>query len=166
MMLRQMAVAWIRRDGCYAMIKKKRSKLADFEFWAALGGHMEPHEIGNPREACLREIYEESGLRESDLHELALRYVLIRRKDREIRIQYVFFGSTDKAALTESDEGELHWVDEDKIGELKTSAIVKEMYMHYRNHADAEHAFVGTITGTADGKPMMQWAVLTDPGVF
>ncbi|WP_036719613.1 NUDIX domain-containing protein [Paenibacillus harenae] len=166
MKLRQMAAAFIIGNGKYLMMKKTNSKLADFEFWSALGGHMEPDEIGDPRGACLREIFEESGLLETDLHELSLRYVLLRQKEDEIRIQYYFFGGTDRSDVISSDEGELFWVEENHLNKLKMSAIVREMMSHYREHKWAENVFVGTITKDGAGIPQMQWSVMKDPIVF
>lgn len=166
MKLRQMSTAFISNNGNIAMIKKEQSKLFDFEFWTALGGHMEPEEISSPRAACLREIFEESGLREEDLDELKLRYVLLRNKEDEIRIQYVFFGTTQKSELVASEEGEPHWIAEDQVMNLKLSTIIRGMLEHYWSHRTAELLYVGTITRTEQDEPHLQWSEMKDPLVF
>ncbi|WP_146762237.1 NUDIX domain-containing protein [Paenibacillus contaminans] len=166
MKLRQMATAFIMNDGRFIMMKKTNSKLFDFEFWTALGGHLEPNEINNARKACLREIFEESGLQENELKELDMRYVLLRQKEDEIRMQFVFFGSTDKTELVPSDEGELHWVEEARLIELNISTIIRKMLEHYSANRDDKRVFVGTMTKTDEDKPSVQWSLMTDPMVF
>jgi 8-oxo-dGTP diphosphatase len=166
MRLRQMATAFINCGGKFAMMKKTPNKLFDFEFWTALGGHLESDEISDPRKACLREVFEESGLLEKDLSELTLRYVLLRQKDDEIRIQYVFFGNTNKSQLIASDEGKPVWVDEKEIKELKISTIIREMLEHYRDNPNPEAIFIGTLTSYNEDKPTMLWSEMKDPLVF
>jgi 8-oxo-dGTP diphosphatase len=166
MKLRQMATAFIKNDGKLAMMKKNRNKFFDFEFWTSLGGHMESNEINNPREACIREIYEESGLQEKDLKDLELKYILLRQKEDEIRIQYVFFGGTDKSELVSSDEGELHWISETEIRNLKISTIIRGMLEHHSRNKNTNHIFIGTLTITEQDEPSLQWSVMKDPLIF
>lgn len=166
MKLRQMATALIYRDGKFVMMKKSKNKLFNFEFWTALGGHMESNEINNPSEACLREVYEESGLRADEIEEFMLRYLLIRQKDNEIRIQYVFFGRTMKTELISSEEGELYWINEDEILEQKISTIIKEMLKHYNDNRQSEVVYVGTMTISEGNEAIIQWSELKDPLIF
>lgn len=148
------------------MMKKTNSKLFDFEFWTALGGHLEPNEINNARKACLREIFEESGLQENELKELDMRYILLRQKEDEIRMQFVFFGSTDKTELVPSDEGELHWVEEARLNELNISTIIRKMLEHYSANRYDKRVFVGTMAKSDEDSPSIQWSLMTDPLVF
>lgn len=166
MKLRQMATAFIKNEGRFVMMKKTNSKLFDFEFWTGLGGHLEPNEINNAREACLREVFEESGLQENELKKFDMRYVLLRQKEDEIRIQFVFFGSTDKTELVPSDEGELYWVEEARLNELNISAIIRKMLEHYSANRDEKRVFVGTMTKSGEDIPTIQWSAMTDPMVF
>ena len=89
-----MATAFLYYGNEVLMMKKANSQLYNQEFWSGLGGHLEPEELNNPKQACLREIYEESGLQESDIHDLTLRYVLLRIKEDEIRQQFVYMGKS------------------------------------------------------------------------
>jgi 8-oxo-dGTP diphosphatase len=166
MKLRQMATAFIKNDGKFAMMKKKRNEFFDFEFWTSLGGHLESNEINNPREACIREIFEESGLQEMDLKELELKYILFRQKEDEIRIQYVFFGRTDKSELISSDEGELHWINETEIKDLNISTIIRGMLEHHSRNKNENHIFIGTLTRTEQEEPSLQWTIMKDPLIF
>ncbi|MFC5527958.1 NUDIX domain-containing protein, partial [Cohnella yongneupensis] len=126
MELRQMATAFLFRDQKVLMIKKSKSKLNSSEFWSGLGGHLEPQEINSPKIACIREIFEESGIKESEISDLRMRYLLIRIKDSEIRQQYVYFGRTMKSELIMSDEGELSWVDQSEIVNLNLSMVIRK----------------------------------------
>lgn len=167
MKLRQMATAFIQNNGQVLMMKKKKNKFIDFEFWTALGGHIEPSEINDPRKAVLREIEEESGLQKTDIGQLELRYILKRLKGDEIRIQYVYFGSTSRNEFVESDEGELYWIDEREVCSLKLSAIVREMFNHYLANKNRKEINVGVITADINpNKYIMQWSEIKDPGVF
>lgn len=166
MKLRQMATAFIYRDRQLLLMKKKQSRLHHGEFWSGLGGHMEEHEINSPYEACIREIFEESGISESELTNMELRYILIRKKDNEIRQQYVYFGRTTKLETTTSDEGELFWVDEDQVLNVTFSKIVKSMLEHYLSHRDLKEIVVGAITVLENDEPVVQWMELKDPIVF
>ena len=67
------------------MMKRSKSSRIFPDFWVPVGGHMEPDEINDPLKACLREVYEETGIKENNLKDLELRYITVRRKD--IRIQ-------------------------------------------------------------------------------
>lgn len=45
-------------------MKNVNTELSEKPFWTGLGGHFEPNEWNSPKSACLREIFEESGIRE------------------------------------------------------------------------------------------------------
>ncbi|MDT2287821.1 NUDIX hydrolase [Paenibacillus larvae] len=55
----------------------------------AVGGHVEPGEIRNPRAACLREIQEETGIEENQIKQFRLQYILIRLNQQELRQQFL-----------------------------------------------------------------------------
>lgn len=160
-----MATAFIFNGSNLLMIKKTGSSFIDHPFWSGLGGHLEPAELTEPRQACLREIYEESGLREHELDALTLRYVLIRLKGSEIRQQYVYFGQTNKTEVVESAEGELYWIRKDEVQSLHLSKIIQLMLEHYFDDEDKKHITVGTITMNEEAIQMI-WTPLEDPQVF
>ena len=166
MELRQMATAYIFKDDKILMIKKSNSRLYESEFWSGLGGHLEPNELNSPRTACLREILEESGIEESELSEVRLRYILIRIKENEIRQQYVYFGKTMKHELIASNEGEVTWLGMNQVMTKYISRINREMLEHYLSHRDDHGIYVGVITIGDRQEPVMQWSELKDPMIF
>lgn len=166
MELRQMATAYIFKDNKVLMMKKSNSRLYNSEFWSGLGGHIEPNELNSPKAACLREIFEESGIVESELSEIRLKYILIRIKENEIRQQYVYFGETAKHQLVTSNEGELYWLEMDEIMTKSISRINREMLEHYISHIEDQGIYVGVITIKEQEEPVMQWSELRDPMLF
>lgn len=161
-----MATAFLYNGDQLLMMKKSGSRLYNQEFWSGLGGHLEPEELNNPKRACLREIYEESGLHESDIEELTLRYILFRIKEDEIRQQFVYVGKSTRKDVTPSEEGELHWINQEDIHQLRLSKIIRFMVEHLYDHRLQSTIMVGTITVNSKQEPQIQWAELQDPEVF
>lgn len=164
--LRQMATAFLWRDDKVLLMRKTNSRLHDGAFWTGLGGHLEAEELNRPRQACLREINEESGLAERDIEHLTLRYILLRVKEDEIRQQFVYFGAARRADVVSSEEGELFWVERERLLELPMSRIVACMLEHYLQHPELQSVMVGTMTLHGESEPRVQWAELKDPGLF
>lgn len=161
-----MATAFLFNEGKVLMMKKSSSRITDTAFWTGLGGHVEADEFNFPRRACVREIYEESGIAENEIEALTLKYILLRTKDEEIRQQFVYFGKTSRTDYVNSDEGELYWIDQDKLLELRMSKIVSFMVEHYLSNPDRSEVMVGTITLDQEEKPSIQWSELKDPVIF
>lgn len=80
-----------------------------------LGGKMEAGE--SPVECIAREVFEESGLK---LEETRLRGIMTFPKFDGVEDWYTFLFSSTRfsGSLTDSDEGELMWVNRNKIEEL------------------------------------------------
>ena len=78
--------------------------------WIGVGGHIEPGET--PEECALREVREETGLRLLDLRS---RGVVRFRSDEDM---YLFTATAFSGRLRECDEGELKWVEKEKMFEL------------------------------------------------
>ncbi|TDF99187.1 NUDIX domain-containing protein [Paenibacillus piri] len=166
MRLRLMTTAFLFNDGKVLMMKKSNSSLHHETFWSGLGGHMEPDELNDPKRACIREIYEESGLEEADLADLRLRYILLRRKEHEIRQQFVYMGRTLRTDAVSSEEGELFWIERDGLPALRLSRIIRFMLEHSAKHPHQEQVAVGTISMDDGREPRIHWAELRDPIVF
>jgi len=166
MEVRQMATAFLFHENRVLMMKKSGSRVYPGVFWTGLGGHLEPNELNHPRQACLREICEESGLGEQDLRDFSLKYILLRLKEDEIRQQFVYFGKTVRTDAVPSEEGELFWVGAEELPTLQTSKIVQLMLEHYLTHPDSNDVMVGTIAPGPERVPQIQWARLIDPMVF
>lgn len=166
MEIRQMATAFIFNENKVLMMKKNRSSFVQFPFWSGLGGHIEADERNEPKRACVREIFEESGIEEHELEELKLKYILLRVKEEEIRQQFVYFGRTSRNHVISSDEGELHWVEKEHILQLPLSKIIHFTIEHYFMNPARSEITIGTISRDGEDNPYMQWSELKDPIVF
>lgn len=101
--------------------------------WCSVGGHFESFELNDPKSCALREVYEETGIQESDLAGLRLKYIALRSKNDEIRQNYYFFADliNQDLQLKHSDEGILEWVSIDKVLERDMPYTAKEVLRHY-----------------------------------
>jgi 8-oxo-dGTP diphosphatase len=150
------------------MMKRSPERTLHPNYWAAVGGHLEPAEIRDPFAACLREIREETGLRSADLANLRMQYILIRLKDDEIRQQFFFIGDTLKRKLGTTEEGELHWIPRDAVLQPERSIpfVYRALLEHYFRYGPAPHLWVGTAGWTdfdRPNTPAIHWIPLVDP---
>ena len=130
--------------------------------WSGVGGKMEPSEINHPHTACLREVAEETGLAPSDVQGLTLRYVMLRRYKEIIRQSYIYFGNTQKSAVTDTDEGTLHWVPRENLIDKTFSSTYAQMLGHsLSSAADDSCIFVGTAENK-DEALRVCWAKIQD----
>lgn len=129
-----------------------------------MGGHIEPDEINNPEIACIREVYEETGIESDQINELELRYILLRQKGNEVREQFVYFGKTVKQELEQTEEGELHWIEIDLVNTLEMPMTIREVLNHYfRIGFKNSEKYIGILTTNADNKPEMIFIPMKDP---
>lgn len=165
MQLRPMAVAFLFNDKQQVLLLQKQSGSSFLPgYLVPVGGHMEAREINDPRQACLREIAEETGLAEQAVGSLALRYIIHRIKDdKEIRIQYIYTGSIRAdSRFIESEEGRLLWVDCSTIAGRHVTASTQEVMQHYlKTGIHSSHVYVGTMH-SYHGEPQMGWNMLED----
>lgn len=160
--LRQMAVAFLFHHK-KMLVMEKPNKGGGFMsgMVVPIGGHLMESEINNPSEACLREIKEETGLTIHDLSGLELKYILLRIKDAEIRVQYVYFSDVHHSVVQESEEGSLLWVDVNELTALNITATTKLILDHYMENNQSNQIYVGTMKSDG-GDPAITWAVLED----
>lgn len=163
--LRPMAVAFLFNDKQEVLLLQKRSGSSFLPgYLVPVGGHMDAHEINDPRQACLREIEEETGLTEQVMDSLDLRYIIHRIKDdKEIRIQYIYTGNVRADSnLIESEEGRLLWVNRSTIADRHVTASTQEVMRHYlETGIHNNHVYVGSMH-SFHGEPAMGWNVLED----
>ena len=107
-------LCYLERNNQYLMLfrNKKKNDLNGSK-WIGVGGHLEKGET--KEQALIREIKEETGL---DIISFAYRGELLFINDDFEEIMYLYTSSDFKGELKECDEGELHWVDKDKIMDL------------------------------------------------
>ncbi|MDQ0888860.1 8-oxo-dGTP diphosphatase [Paenibacillus sp. V4I9] len=160
--LRQMAVAFLFHENQMLFMQKANNNSFVSGMVIPIGGHLEQHEISMPKEACLREIVEETGLTNDDLSDLNLKYIVLRIKDNEIRIQYVYFGDVKHTNVVDSEEGRLFWVNCEETGTLNVTATTKYILEHYSNTSKgSSDVFIGTMKSN-DSQPEITWALLED----
>ena len=94
---------------------KKESDLNEGK-WIGVGGKIEPGET--PDECVLREVYEETGLTLTKyrLHGV-IKFISDEWEDEDM---YLYSASEFIGELKECDEGDLEWVDKDKVLDLPT----------------------------------------------
>lgn len=132
--------------------------------WTGVGGHIEPHEICTPDSACLREIAEETGIANEDLVGFHLRYIILRRRETEIRQQYVYFGTSRTRRVRITGEGELHWIPETGLFDrelVPTTRLLLEHYMYNRS-IELDGIWVGVLLDAGSKTPAVSWSRLQD----
>ncbi|WP_054024904.1 NUDIX domain-containing protein [Bacillus sp. FJAT-28004] len=159
--LRQMSVAFLIHGNKLLLMEKPKNASFVSGMVVPIGGHLEQHEINNPSEACLREVEEETGLTTDDLTGLELRYIILRIKETEIRIQYVYFSNAKHIDVRESEEGKLLWVDIGLVDKLNVTATTKYIIEHYSKNKNSSDIFVGTMK-SVESEPEITWALLED----
>jgi 8-oxo-dGTP diphosphatase len=114
-------LCYIEKENQYLMLHRNK-KPGDIHYgkWVGLGGKFEPKE--SPEECIIREVYEESGLTVANP---TLRGVLTFPEDgfdKEDWYVFLFYATDFSGEIKSNHEGELAWVDKDKIHELPMHA--------------------------------------------
>lgn len=131
-----------------AVLLLKRSRAARFapRKWTGVGGRVESHELNGVEAAALREIEEETGLKESDLRDLRVRFVLTLPEAGGISVLVFCAAETDRTGVGPCDEGTLRWVRTDRLSEF-------DMIENARRVLDA------LIEGRRSGKEAVRYGV-------
>ena len=131
-MLRNMAGIYITDKDKMLLLYRIGSRVVQ-PSWCNIGGHFEEFELNNPKACALREVFEETGIKESDITNLKLKYVTLRNKNNEIRQNYYFFADLNNKNLYLKDcnEGILEWVEINKILDKDMPYSSKEVLKHY-----------------------------------
>ncbi|MHB0886900.1 MAG: NUDIX domain-containing protein [Bacillota bacterium] len=157
-----MAAAFLMNDGEFLLMKRSAGRVLSPGLWAGVGGHFEPAELNHPQAACLREVLEETGIREEDISDLKLKYITLRRKADEIRVQHIFFGASSVRDVIQTDEGELRWISESDLLNRELSFATRSVLEHYLKVGHKiDPIMVGTIDAV-DGSPVIHWDPLRD----
>ncbi|MCH2662805.1 8-oxo-dGTP diphosphatase [bacterium] len=109
-------LVYLKQNGKTLMLHRVK-KEQDFHEgkWNGLGGKLDPGET--PEECAIREVKEESGL---DLKALKLRGIITFPLFDQVDDWYVylFTGTEFSGDLIDSPEGDLQWIDNDKLLDL------------------------------------------------
>ena len=144
--IRNMTAVYLFRGNRVLLLLRQGGNVADGLWTGSAGGHFEAEDGDDARRCVLRELQEETGLRECDLERLSLRYLTVRRMMEEIRQTYYFFAVLKEEAgdAFTSREGRLQWFDLDAIGELAMPYTAKYVTEHFRAVGrDSEARYVG-----------------------
>lgn len=136
------------------LLYRQGSKVVKDVWIGAAGGHFEEYELNDSKACVLRELKEELGLSEEMLHDLKLRYVVLRGTKGEIRQNYYFFAELKDEFLGEftSNEGELRWFTMEELPEVKMPFSAQYMVEHYLSIGRYDDKVYG---GIADGEKVV-----------
>jgi 8-oxo-dGTP diphosphatase len=164
---RMIATAILFNGNDMLMMKRSPKRTLSPGMWASVGGHLEPEELNDPHNACLREIKEETGFGPENIIDLRLQYILIRLNMQEIRQQFVYTGLTTRRDTLQTDEGELHWIPREQVLQREIPFIFHSLLEHYFQHGPAPHIWIGTAGVIHDPRqlPVVHWTPLIDPFV-
>ncbi|MCU6793396.1 MULTISPECIES: NUDIX domain-containing protein [Paenibacillus] len=160
---RIMATAMLFHDNDLLMMKRSPTRTLNPGMWAAVGGHLDPGEISSPRNACLREVCEETGLQEEEIIDLKLQYILIRLNQQEIRQQFIYTAHTTRRDVIQTEEGVLHWIPREQVLDREIPFIFHRLLEHYFEHGPTDHIWVGTAGFDQYSAPEVHWTALVDP---
>ena len=163
MKIRQMAVALLYKNGKALFVQRNQHRTFLPGYLVPVGGHIEPYELNEPKHACVREIYEETSIREEEIDGLRLKYIIYRMKDEEVRVQYMFVGDvlTDRK-LVNSDDEELVWLSLTELQNKKVTFACYSAVRHFEELGIQDHEiYVGTMN-RVDGELHMNWAMLQE----
>lgn len=113
--MRLTTLCYIENNNKYLMLHRTK-KEHDFnkDKWIGVGGKFEPDET--PEECLLREVREETGL---TLLSYRLRGIITFLSDKyETEYMYLYTADKYEGVLADCDEGELVWVEKEKVTDL------------------------------------------------
>ena len=107
-------LCYLEKDHQFLMLlRNKKKEDINTKKWIGVGGHVEKGE--SIEQALIREVKEETGL---SLKSYSYRGELLFINDDFKEIMYLFTSNDFTGELIECNEGELHWVDIDKVLDL------------------------------------------------
>ena len=131
--LRNMTAIYLFKNDKVLLLFKQGGRVVSNVWTGSAGGHFEEGEVNNAKACMLRELKEELGLCETDIENLAMRYVTLRYTNGEIRQNYYFFADlkddTDENFI--STEGNLKWFSLKETADLEMPFTAKYVVQHY-----------------------------------
>ena len=110
--MRNTSLVHLEKDGCYLMLHRVRKEADENrDKWVGIGGKFEPGE--SPEDCALREVREETGL---TMHSWAYRGIVTFVSDEwGTEYMHLFHSDDFSGALKDCDEGDLEWVDKQRV---------------------------------------------------
>lgn len=149
--LRNMTSVYLTNAGKMLLLFRQGSRVVNNVWTGSAGGHFEEWELNDARACVLREMEEELGLKESQIKNLSLRYVTLRRTKGEIRQNYYFFAELSEGVDTRlaSNEGTARWFAYSELGKLEMPYTARFVIEHYLKTGQVTDKIYG---GVADGE--------------
>lgn len=132
--LRNMTGVYLRRKDSLLLLYRVGLRVIADSYTDSAGGHFEKDELNDAKFCVLRELYEETGLTERDIDNLALRYVTLTLKNGEIRQNYYYFAELkDNKRSIVSNEGSLKWFQIEELADNMPEMPFSSYYVikHY-----------------------------------
>ena len=113
--MKKTTLCYIEKDGMYLMLhRNKKEQDVNKDKWIGVGGGFEDKE--SPEDCVRREVLEETGL---TLLSQRLRGIITFVSDKwETEYMYLFTADKFTGELTLCDEGDLMWVEREKVFDL------------------------------------------------
>ncbi|MBQ2925681.1 MAG: 8-oxo-dGTP diphosphatase [Ruminiclostridium sp.] len=113
--MKNTTLCYIQREGQYLMLHRvKKKNDVNQDKWVGIGGKFEDKE--SPEDCLLREVQEETGL---TLTSYAYRGLVTFVSDQwETEYMHLFTADAFEGEIGPCDEGNLEWVDKDKVKDL------------------------------------------------
>ena len=110
--MKNTTLCYIEKDGQYLMLHRvKKENDLNHDKWIGVGGRFEKDE--SPEECLLREVWEETGL---TLDRWCFHGVVTFISDQwETEYMYLFTADRYHGDMIDCDEGDLEWVDKEKV---------------------------------------------------
>lgn len=152
--LRNMTSIYLTNADKMLLLFRQGGSVVNNVWVGSAGGHFEDFELNDARACVLRELEEELGLKDSDIKDLSLRYVTLRRTKGEIRQNYYFFAELN-SGINEclvSNEGICKWFAYSELAALDMPFTAKYVIEHYLNVGHKTNDVYG---GVADGESVV-----------
>ncbi|MBQ7890758.1 MAG: 8-oxo-dGTP diphosphatase [Erysipelotrichaceae bacterium] len=107
-------LCYIEKDNQVLMLHRtKKSIDPNGGKWIGVGGKLEQNE--SPDECIIREVYEETGLHIQPQLRGILTFILPKWENE---LTFLYTSNNFEGTLKECNEGQLHWIDKDKVIDL------------------------------------------------
>ena len=118
----------------------------------SIGGKFEKEELNNPKKCILRELEEETGIKENQIQDLKMKYLFIRNYNGMVVQNYFFFAElTYMPDLKQCKEGTFEWVPVAEIFDKPLPPSSKVCLEHYLKNGQYVQDFFVAVGTNVDG---------------